>query len=89
MSGKVTQLPVKKPKAEDEHEAFFRALLLLCREHGVDIARGGQVQFMVKETGMHMKARYLLHTVDSHEVAIERLEHDPKQIGYQVITVRD
>jgi len=90
--GDVTKLPVKKTSgSEDEiDEAFFIGLLKLCREYGVNIQRGGQVQFMTG-SGPHPKmvARYLLHTVDAREVAVEKLEHDPKTGGYQVITVRD
>lgn len=98
--GDVTKLPVKvrgkKPSdSEEEQREFFKALLRLCREYGVDIQRGGQVLFMEKGSGKPgvqwpgLYARYLLHTVDSNEVAVETLNIDPKTGGYRVITVTD
>jgi hypothetical protein len=79
----VTQL---HPKKDDKHEPFFRELVNLCKKHGVHIQRGGQV-FFVQGRADKISARFLLHTVDEKEAALETLQHDPKQLGYQVITV--
>lgn len=85
----------KKPGTELHEREFFKALLRLCREYGVDIQRGGQVLFMEKGSGKPgvqwpgLYARYLLHTVDSNEVAVEQLNVNPKTGGYRVITVSD
>lgn len=79
----VTKLHPEK----DEHEAFFSDLVTLCKKHGVHIQRGGQV-FFVKGRADKILARFLLHTVDEKEAALETLQHDPKKLGYQIITVK-